>query len=147
MVKAFLNRNMILADVLTRNFKNRQEQLDYVLHEALKLTESQYGYVYLYDEEKQEFSLNSWTKSVIEECEVVMKSSVYKLDTTGIWGEVVRQKKPIIINDFEQPNPHKKGYPKGHVALKKFMSVPVIIDEKIVAVVGTAIMMTMMYMR
>ncbi|MDD2216098.1 MAG: diguanylate cyclase [Eubacteriales bacterium] len=138
MVKAFLNRNMILADVLTRNFKNRQEQLDYVLHEALKLTESQYGYVYLYDEEKQEFLLNSWTKSVIENCEVVMKPSVYKLDNTGIWGEVVRQKKPIIINDFEQPNPHKKGYPKGHVALKKFMSVPVIIDEKIVAVVGFA---------
>lgn len=133
-----LYRHMILTDVFIRSFKGRQEQLDYVLHEALKLTESQYGYIYLYDEDRREFSLNSWTRGVMEECEVAEKQSIYQLDKTGIWGEVVRQRKPIVVNNFAQPNPLKKGYPKGHVALKKFMSVPVIIDEKIVAVVGLA---------
>lgn len=133
-----LFRHMILTDVLTRSFSNRQEQLDYVLHEALKLTESRHGYIYLYDEEKRQFTLNSWTKDVMQECDIVEKQSIYQLDKTGIWGEVVRQRKPIVVNDFEQPNPLKKGYPKGHVALEKYMSVPVIIDDRIVAVVGLA---------
>ena len=100
-----LYRHMILADVLNLSFERDQEQLDYVLHEALKLTESEYGYIYLYDEEKQEFMLNSWTRGVMEACEVADKQTKYQLDKTGIWGEVVRQGKPIIINDFNKPHP------------------------------------------
>lgn len=109
-----------------------------MLHQALYLTESIFGYIYIYSEEKREFTLNSWTRGVMDACDITKKSTVYQLDKTGIWGEVVRQRKPIIVNDFGQDNPLKKGYPRGHVALEKFMSVPVIIDEKIVAVVGLA---------
>jgi diguanylate cyclase (GGDEF)-like protein/PAS domain S-box-containing protein/putative nucleotidyltransferase with HDIG domain len=133
-----LYRYKILTDVFTQSFQNRQEQLDYVLQEALKLTESQYGYVYLYDEEKRELFLNSWTQGVLEDCYVVDNQRVFQLEDTGIWGEVVRQRKPIIINDYEQPNPLKKGYPKGHIRLKRLLSIPIIIDENIVAVVGLA---------
>jgi hypothetical protein len=39
-------------------FKSKQEQLDYVLHRALELTESKYGYIYYYDENTQEFTIN-----------------------------------------------------------------------------------------
>jgi PAS domain S-box-containing protein len=92
----------------------------------------------LYDEEKKELILNSWTQGVLEDCKIIDKQRVFQLENTGIWGEVVRQRKPIVVNDFKQPNSLKKGYPKGHVKLIRLMSVPVIIDEKIVAVVGLA---------
>lgn len=131
-----LKGNELLLDVLGRSFDSTQEQLDYALHGLLKLSGSQYGYIYFYNEEKEEFILNSWTQGVMEECSVHGEPKIYQLANTGIWGEVVRQRKPIIVNDFNTPNPLKKGYPKGHVALKRFMSVPVIIDDKIVAVVG-----------
>ncbi len=134
--KKALIRNKILVDVLNRSFESRQEQLDYVLHQALKLTESKYGYIYLYDEDKKEFELNSWSKGVMASCKIIEPKTKYGLENTGIWGDVVRQRKPVIVNDFEAPNPHKKGYPKGHVTLTRFMSVPVIIDGRIVAVVG-----------
>ena len=133
-----LQRQMTLADVLTRSFQNRQEKLDYVLHKALELTESKYGYITLYDQVKREFSINSWTRTVMKDCEIAGKLNVEQLDRAGLWGEVVRQGKPIIINDYGEPNPLKKGYPEGHVALKNFMSVPVVIDEKIAAVVALA---------
>lgn len=136
MNNAELSRLQILTDVLLSNFENRQEQLDYVLHEALKLTESQYGYIYLYDEEKCEFTLNSWTLGVMGDCDIVDKLTKYQLVDTGIWGEVVRQRKPIIVNDFQEFNQLKKGYPQGHVELENFMTIPVLMDEKIVAVVG-----------
>jgi len=131
-------RLSILSDILTRNFPNQQEQLDYVLHEALSLTDSQFGYIYLYDDKRQEFSLNSWTRGVMESCSVVNPKTLYALESTGIWGEVVRQKKAIMLNDFQGPHPLKKGYPVGHVALERFLSVPVFIDGHIVAVVGLA---------
>ncbi len=133
-----LYRHMILADVITRDFFDRQEELDYVLHEALKLTESQHGYIYLYDEATEEFTLNSWTKGVMKECTVADKQYRYQLSKTGLWGEVVRQGKPIIENHYGDANPLKKGLPKGHVQLKNFMSVPIIMDGSIVAVVGLA---------
>ena len=68
----------------------------------------------------------------------MVKQTRYQLEKTGLWGEVVRQRKPIILNNYEQPNEMKKGYPEGHVSLHSFMSVPVIIDGKIVAVAGFA---------
>lgn len=131
-----VKHNKLLLEALSRSFKSTQEQLDYALHDLLELSGSQYGYIYLYNEEKEEFVLNSWSRGVMADCTVERKLKVYQLDKTGIWGEVVRQRRPIIINDFEKQNPLKKGYPKGHVELKKFMSVPVFIDDKIVAVAG-----------
>lgn len=133
-----LQRNMILMDVMTKDFETTEEQLDFVLHECLKITESHYGYIYLYDEEGKEFILNSWTKNVMPDCSIIDKKTVYKLEKTGIWGEVVRQGKPIVVNDFDAPNSLKKGYPEGHVIIHKFMSIPVIISNRIVAVVGLA---------
>lgn len=131
-----LRRNRLLLDVLGRNFHSKQEQLDYALNELLKLSGSKFGYIFLYDEDTEEFTLNSWTKGVTEEGTIKDQPDVYQLADTSIWGEVVRQRKPIIVNDFNAPNPLKKGYPEGHVQLKKYMSVPVFIDDKIVAVAG-----------
>jgi diguanylate cyclase (GGDEF)-like protein/PAS domain S-box-containing protein len=131
-------RNNILFNLMKEDYETEFEQLDFVLNELIKLTESEYGYIYLYDKIEREFILNSWSKDVMPECRIAQKQTRYKLDTTGIWGEVVRQRKPIIINDFQKPNKLKKGYPEGHVPLKKYMSFPVLIDNEIVAVVGLA---------
>jgi diguanylate cyclase (GGDEF)-like protein/PAS domain S-box-containing protein len=132
------DRNKILADVLSLGFHDSNEQLNYVLHRCLDLTESQYGYIFLFDEDEQELTLNSWSKGVMEVCGIASKQVKFQLENTGLWGEVIRQRKPIVINDFEAPNVLKKGYPEGHVALKRYLSIPVIIDERIVAVVGLA---------
>jgi PAS domain S-box-containing protein len=43
-----------------------------------------------------------------------------------------------VINDFDAPNPLKKGYPEGHVHLRRFMTLPVMNMGRIVAVVGVA---------
>jgi diguanylate cyclase (GGDEF)-like protein/putative nucleotidyltransferase with HDIG domain len=138
LIEKNLRRNMILVDILSRNFDTIQDQLDYALNESLELTESKIGYIYLYKEENQELTLYSWSKDVMDECTMVDKQTRYQLENTGLWGEVVRQRKPIILNNYEQPNEMKKGYPEGHVPLYSFMSVPVILDGEIVAVAGFA---------
>jgi PAS domain S-box-containing protein len=115
-----------------------QELLDFALEEAINLTNSKIGYIYFYNENTQEFILNTWSKEVMSECAVNEPQSVYNLDKTGCWGEAVRQRKPIIINDYKAYNPLKRGTPEGHVQLEKFLTIPVIFDSKIVAVAGVA---------
>jgi GAF domain-containing protein len=51
------------------------------------------------------------------ECAVAKPPTCYELDKTGIWGEAVRQRRPIIVNDFQAAHPLKKGCPEGHVQL------------------------------
>jgi two-component system, OmpR family, phosphate regulon sensor histidine kinase PhoR len=115
-----------------------QKLLDFALEEAIQLTHSEIGYIYFYHEKREEFELNTWSREVLDECTVANPQTIYQLEKTGIWGEAVRQRKPIIVNDFAAPDPLKKGLPPGHTALHKFMTIPVFEGEKIVAVVGVA---------
>ncbi|MBN2807477.1 MAG: GAF domain-containing protein [Prolixibacteraceae bacterium] len=115
-----------------------QKLLDFALDEAIQLTGSKLGYIYFYNDEKKEFVLNTWSKEVMKECHVIEPQTIYQLEKTGIWGEAVRQGKPIVVNNFNAPNPLKKGLPTGHAPLHKFLTIPVFSEAKIVAVVGVA---------
>ncbi|OHD54680.1 MAG: hypothetical protein A2Y33_02550 [Spirochaetes bacterium GWF1_51_8] len=115
-----------------------QEFLDFALEEIIGLTESRIGYIYFYNEEKKELRLNTWSKDVMKECTVAKPQTLYYLEKTGFWGEAIRQRRPIINNNFTAPNELKKGIPEGHVELKKFLTIPVMIGRRIVAVVGVA---------
>ncbi len=127
-----------LIRVSQHRTQSGQEMLDFALDEAINITDSRIGYIYFYEEDKQQFILNTWSKDVMRECRVVNPQTCYALDKTGMWGEVVRQRKPIMMNDFQSSHPLKKGYPAGHVALTRFLSVPVIDQDRIVAVVAVA---------
>lgn len=125
-----------LLRISQHHTKNTQELLDFTLDEAISLTESRIGYIYFYDEDKKEFTLNTWSKDVMHQCTIAEPQTVYQLDRTGIWGEAVRQRKPIMINDFEAPDPLKKGIPEGHAPLRRFLTIPVFNEGRITAVVG-----------
>ena len=115
-----------------------QELLDFALHEAIALTHSKIGYIFHYDDHEKIFTLNSWSKEVMKECSIPDKIAAFHLDELGLLGEPVRQRKPVIVNDYSRPNPHKKGYPLGHVHISSFLTVPVFVEDSIVAVVGVA---------
>ena len=110
--------------------------LDFGLEEALKLTESDIGYIFLYNEDTRLLSLHSWTPSAMRQCSIQEKQTIYELDKTGLWGEAVRQRQAIITNNYLAPNEHKKGYPEGHVYLVRHMNLPIFRNNRIVAVIG-----------
>ena len=127
-----------LFNISQYNPKDIANFLDFVLDEIIRLTNSKIGYIYFYNEETKFFTLNSWSKNVLDACMVIERQTMYKLEKTGIWGDAVRQRKPIIINDFTASNPLKKDIPEGYIQLNSFATIPVFIDNKIVAVVGVA---------
>jgi len=114
------------------------ELFNTALHESIKLTKSQVGFIYLYDEKTRQLTLNTWSKDVMINCSVETPRMVCNLDDTGCYGDAIRQRKPIVMNDYKAPNPNKKGLPEGHLEIFRFLTIPVILDDKIVAMAGVA---------
>jgi PAS domain S-box-containing protein len=135
-----LNENRLrnLYEISQYKAKDIQELLDFCLDMAIELTESAIGYIYYYDEKTEQFTLNSWSKEVMNECEIMEPQTCYELNKTGLWGEAVRQRKVIIDNNFSNSSNLKKGYPEGHVQLFRYLTIPVFWNHQIVAVVGVA---------
>ena len=127
-----------ILEILGSKHDSIQEFLDFTLNEAINLTNSKFGYIYHYSEEKEQFTLSTWYNDVMKECEIPEPQTVYNLKETGIWGETVRQRKTIIVNDFHAPGTLKKGYSERHVKLHRFMTVPIFKNDKIVVVIGVA---------
>jgi two-component system cell cycle sensor histidine kinase/response regulator CckA len=131
-------RLQLLYSISQYRAESVEDLLDFALNAAIKLTESRVGYIHHYDEEAQIFALSTWSEAVMKECAVAEQHTVRGLHETGIWGEAVRQRQAIVVNDFQAPNPLKKGLPEGHVELHKYLTVPVFSGDKIVSVVGVA---------
>lgn len=115
-----------------------EEILDFILEEAIQITKSKIGYIYFYDEESTLLTNYSWSKSVMQACKIMNPQSEYILEITGLWGEAIRQRRPIITNDYAAHNPHKRGIPEGHVAMSRHINVPIFQEDKIVALIGVA---------
>lgn len=113
-----------------------KEITDFALEEAVRLTKSELGYLAFMNDDESVLTMHSWSKTAMKQCAIADKPIVYPMETTGLWGEAVRQRKPIITNDYAAPNSKKKGYPEGHVAVKRHMNVPVFDGDRIVAVAG-----------
>lgn len=132
------SRLQSLYDIYQYGARHIEDLLDYTLDKCIAITGSKIGYIYFYDEETKIFTLNSWSKDVLKECTISQPQVTYDLHKTGIWGEAVRQRKPVVINDFQAPHSLKKGYPEGHAPLYRFLTIPVIAENRIVLVVGIA---------
>jgi PAS domain S-box-containing protein len=113
-----------------------KEVSDFVLEEAIRLTGSKIGYLAFMNNDETVLTMYSWSKSALEECRIADKPLIYPVETTGLWGEAVRQRKPVITNDYTAANPWKKGYPKDHVEVIRHMNVPVFDGDQIVIVAG-----------
>jgi diguanylate cyclase (GGDEF)-like protein/PAS domain S-box-containing protein len=135
-----IEERRLRALVRLSELENRSlpELMDATLDEVVALSDSVFGYIYYYNEETEQFTLHAWSKEVMESCSIPNPQRSYGLSETGIWGEAVRQGRPIVVNEFAAPDPLKRGYPEGHAPLTRFMTIPVLSRGRIVAVVGVA---------
>ncbi|MEI7591292.1 MAG: CHASE domain-containing protein, partial [Deltaproteobacteria bacterium] len=112
--------------------------LDFALEEAIRITESRIGYIYHYNEENEQFTLDAYSTDVMKECTISEVKNCYELSKTGIWGDAVRQHKSIMLNDFQAANPQKMGFPEGHAVLYRYLTIPVFSNDRIVGVAAVA---------
>jgi signal transduction histidine kinase len=116
---------------------NESEQviLDYALEAGVRVTASKIGYIYFVNQDESELKLHAWSKSVMSQCSVPNCHAAYKLSETGLLGEAVRQRRPVITNDYDT-SPSRRGCPEGHVVVTRHMNLPVEANGKIVLLAG-----------
>jgi len=111
-----------------------QEIADFALEEGVRLTKSQIGFVGFLEDNGTVLRVQSWSKQVMAQCAVRQEPLVFPLEKAGLWGEAVRWRQPLLVNDYRADHPMKKGVPEGHVILKRLLVIPVIDAGKVVAV-------------
>ncbi len=137
-IKANMRRTEALLQIGSMTGATLKEITDFALEKALEITQSKIGYLAFVNEDESELTINSWSKSALDECAVDDRPVIYPVVDTGLWGEAVRQRRPVITNDYSAENPWKKGIPEGHVSLLRHMNTPVLENKRIVVVAGVA---------
>lgn len=122
-----------LAQVLQRPCGGGQEFLEYALAEALALTGSQIGGICHYHEPREELVLNNWSAKASAAI-VRPPPPTARLADARLWGEPVRRRSPLLVNDFKTDGMESLAYPGLH----RFLGVPVFAGDRVLAVVGVA---------
>jgi PAS domain S-box-containing protein len=125
-----------LLQLTTMEDKSLNEIIDYALEEMIRLTKSEAGYLAFTNKDETILTMYSWSKKAMEECRLRYNTMICPIEQTGLWTEPVRQRKPIITNDYSAPNPLKKGYPKRHFKVLRHVGVPIIEGNHVVMIAG-----------
>jgi len=112
------------------------ELLQKTLDEVCELTDSPIGFYHFVEDDQKTLTLQAWsTRTIREFCKAEGKGMHYDIDQAGVWVDCVRERKPVIHNDYASL-PHRKGMPEGHAAVIRELVVPIMRSDKIVAILG-----------
>ncbi len=114
------------------------EFLQATLAEAEDLTESRIGFYHFLEADQETLTLQMWSQNTLNHmCTAVGKGTHYDISRAGVWVECVRERRPVIHNDYASlPGDRRKGLPAGHAPVIRELVVPVIRDDQIVAILG-----------
>lgn len=110
----------------------------FIVEECIGITDSRLGFFGFINEEETVMTAHLWSSEAMKGCLMDQKPVEFSLDHAGIWAEAVREHRAVVINDYSNPDPRKKGYPEGHVHIARLMSIPLIRNGKAVAIVAVA---------
>ena len=129
-----LNARLRLTEFSHTHSRNELQQE--LLNELEALTYSQVGFFHVVDADQNSLTLQSWSTNTLQNmCKAEGDNRHYSIDNAGVWVDCVRERKAVIHNDYLSL-PHRKGLPEGHSPVIRELVVPIIRNDKVVAVVG-----------
>lgn len=118
------------------NAHTLDEILRFTLDELEALTGSTAGYIHFIHADQKTIKLQMWSTNTLQNmCQLDGVERHYSADEAGVWADCIRQRGVVVHNDY-MSLPNRKGLPEGHARIVREMAVPVMRDEKIVAVLG-----------
>jgi PAS domain S-box-containing protein len=113
-----------------------EELMRKTVDEVSELTDSHIGFMHFVEEDQQTIRMHAWSTETAGKLGSAEETRTHDpLATAGIWADALRMKQPIIHNNYESI-PDKKGLPFDHVQIERELIIPIIRDERIVAVLG-----------
>jgi len=115
-----------------------KELLRMALDEAEAVTGSVLSFLHFLNEDQRTLSMQAWsTRTLRTGFRSASLELHYELGRAGVWADCVRERKPVIHNDYSSL-PHRKGVPSGHPALTRQLLLPVVRADRIVAILAVA---------
>jgi signal transduction histidine kinase/CheY-like chemotaxis protein len=111
---------------------------NHVLAAIARMFQSQYGFYGFVNADESIMTIHSWSGEAMRDCSMVDKPQQFPVCQAGVWGEAIRRREPLILNDYSATHEGKKGLPDGHVLLTNLLVVPSFSRGRIVAVAAVA---------
>ncbi|MBL8487893.1 MAG: PAS domain S-box protein [Rhodocyclaceae bacterium] len=104
------------------------------IDEAVRLTESEIGYLHFVNDDQETLHLVTWSAGTLKYCNAAHDEH-YPISLAGIWADTARSRRPAIHNDY-LALPERQGYPEGHAHLVRHLGVPVVEGDRVRMLVG-----------
>jgi DNA-binding NarL/FixJ family response regulator len=137
-LKLHESRLQSLLDLNKMTGRSEKEILDFVLEEGIKITQSKFAFIGLMNQDETVMNIHAWSQEVMRQCSITDKPQQTLIDKAGVWAEAIRKRRPIIVNNYDAPQPIKKGYPEGHVPIERILAIPVFDGKRIVVIACVA---------
>lgn len=110
--------------------------LQMTLDEAERMTQSSIGFVFFVSKDQMSLSLRACSTNSFQNMSLADgMGGQYPLEKAGVWADALRERRSVIHNDYSALK-HLKGMPKGHHEVTRELVVPVIRDDRVVAIMG-----------
>jgi diguanylate cyclase (GGDEF)-like protein/PAS domain S-box-containing protein len=135
---SLLRARLHLADIAAKG------DLDALMQASLDTaelhTDSHIGFFHFVDPDQQNLTLQIWSSNTIDrmcsiEARQQAKGQHYPIAQAGIWADCVRQRQTLIHNDYAAMS-GIKGLPQGHAPLLRELVVPILRNDRVIAVLG-----------
>jgi GAF domain-containing protein len=121
-----------LSDATVRTF------CGHIIASVTRITKSAYGFFGFVSEDESVMIIHSWSGRAMQDCSMVDKPQHFPVREAGVWGEAIRSRKPLMLNNYPAAHEGKKGLPAGHVLLCNLLVVPIFSGGRITSVVAVA---------
>jgi len=112
------------------------ECMTVTLDVAERLTASRIGFFHFVNDDEKTIRLMVWSTETKKHCFNPREpESNYPVEKGGVWLGALRERRPVIHNDYASL-PDRKSLPPGHVPVLRELVVPVFDAGKIVAIIG-----------
>ena len=112
------------------------ELLEATINEAEALTGSSSGFYHFLGTDQKTLTLQNWSsKTKAQFCKAEGKNLHDDVSQAGVWIDCIRQRRPVIHNDYASL-PHCKGMLPDPVAVIRELALPVFRGDSIVAIIG-----------
>jgi hypothetical protein len=102
-----------LLDIYQRPDTQVKDLFSFVIEECIQMSKSRLGFWGLINEDETAMTVHFWSEAAMEGCAVDLRPVEFSLANAGIWAEAIKERKPLVINDYAKSDPRKKGYPEG----------------------------------
>ncbi len=117
---------------LLQEGKTDRELCSEVLAALLSQTDSAIGYIAFPDQTGTRLSIAAWSEGVMKGCALQDGEFTWTIADMGLWGVPARDRLPVIVNAYQGQ------LPKGHLPLQRYLGVPLVRDDRLIAVAGVA---------